>query len=222
MELLTTKNLKTMKGEKLGYFTGILHLAPYDTSGKNVCPNATEGCSSSCLNTSGHGRYQRTQRARIRRTLEFLNERKKFLAKLEKDIETVIRRSKKNGVTPAFRLNGTSDIPKLSILFAEKFAKQQFYDYTKNFKTLLLDLPENYHLTFSRSEKNEKECKKALQLGYNVAVVFEKMPETYWGYEVVSGEESDLRFLDKKGVIIGLTPKGKARRDKTGFVVRPL
>jgi hypothetical protein len=34
---------KMAKGEKLGYKTAILHFAPYDMSGKNVCPKATLG-----------------------------------------------------------------------------------------------------------------------------------------------------------------------------------
>ena len=34
---------KMAKGEKFGYKTAILHLAPYNLSGKNVCPKATTG-----------------------------------------------------------------------------------------------------------------------------------------------------------------------------------
>jgi len=37
----------------------------------------------------------------------------------------------------------------------------------------------------------------------------------------VSGDETDLRFLDKKGVVVGLTEKGLAKKDETGFVVEP-
>lgn len=64
-----------------------------------------------------------------------------------------------------------------------------------------------------------------MNLGYNVAVVFNKIPDTYLGYEVVNGEESDLRFLDGKGkkgkgLIVGLTAKGRAKHDTTNFVVR--
>lgn len=223
MEILTTKNIKTMKGEAFGYDTGLLHLAPFKISGKNVCPNASNGCAKACLFTSGHGRYPRTQNARIARNMLMYNEPEIFHAKIVKDIETIVRRAKKHGTIPAIRMNGTSDLPKLGIKYANLFPDVQFYDYTKNIRTLeRKDIPANYHLTFSRSETNEKECLKALSLGFNVAVVFEKMPETYLNHKVVTGEESDLRFLDKydEPVIIGLTAKGRAKHDTSGFVVR--
>jgi hypothetical protein len=57
-------------------------------------------------------------------------------------------------------------------------------------------------------------------MGGNVAVVFDELPKTYLGYEVINGDDTDLRFLDKKGVVVGLKAKGKGKYDKTGFVVR--
>jgi hypothetical protein len=38
---------------------------------------------------------------------------------------------------------------------------------------------------------------------------------------VFNGDESDLRFLDPKGSVIGLYAKGKAKKDTTGFVKYP-
>jgi hypothetical protein len=35
---------------------------------------------------------------------------------------------------------------------------------------------------------------------------------------VINGDESDLRFLDKQGVVVGLIEKGLAKKDETGFV----
>ena len=88
----------------------------------------------------------------------------------------------------------------------------------------------NYFLNFSRSELNDTECIKALEKGINVTVVFEKeLPNNFLGYRVIDGDQTDLRFLDNnifenvsgKGVIVGLKAKGRrAKRDKTGFVVR--
>jgi hypothetical protein len=58
-----------------------------------------------------------------------------------------------------------------------------------------------------------------LEMGGNVAVVFRnQLPQTWKGYEVVNGDENDLRFLDKQGVVIGLIEKGMAKKDATGFV----
>lgn len=226
MKLLTTKNYKTEKGLAFGYSTAILHLAPFTLSGKNVCPKASNGCAKACLNTSGHGRYAMVQNARKNRTLRFFNDKTQFELDLIEDIKTVIRRAGKNDLIPTFRINGTSDLPALAIKMAKNFENVQFYDYSKVKKTFEKELPKNYHLTFSRSETNENECIEILEKGFNVAMVFAKeLPKTYKGYKVVSGDDSDLRFLDGKGkngkgLIVGLSAKGRAKHDLTGFVVR--
>ena len=81
------------------------------------------------------------------------------------------------------------------------------------------EFPSNYHLTFSRSETNDKLCEMVLEMKGNVAVVFRnQLPETWKGYEVINGDENDLRFLDKQGVVVGLIEKGMAKKDETGFV----
>jgi hypothetical protein len=64
-----------------------------------------------------------------------------------------------------------------------------------------------------------------LKEGKNVAVVFstkkgENLPETWKGYNVVDGDKDDLRFLDPSNSIVGLRSKGKAKNDKTGFVIQ--
>ena len=103
----------------------------------------------------------------------------------------------------------------------------RFYDYTKSLKRftrfLNFELPDNYHLTYSRSEETPDALVKSLcASGGNVAVVFsERLPETWLGIEVLDGDESDLRFQDKKGCIVGLVEKGLAKKDETGFVVEP-
>ena len=113
----------------------------------------------------------------------------------------------------------------------ERFSDVQFYDYTKNytrFKSFTAERPSNYHLTFSRSEENEDKCFEMLDKGVNVAFVFKTskkkpMPTEYKGYRVIDGDEHDLRFLQAgdeiPGVIIGLSAKGDARKDTSGFVI---
>ena len=69
MNLLTLSNAKTVKGEKQGFLTGILYLKPYTSGGhKNVCPSATLGCISGCLNSAGRGRFDLVQNGRQRKT----------------------------------------------------------------------------------------------------------------------------------------------------------
>lgn len=211
MKLFTEahSNPKTAKGIAKGFLTAILHLAHAKTSGYNVCKWASALCMKDCLDHKGRGAMKPTKTARVRRTRFYFEDRQGFMAQLEKEIVKHIAKASRKGLTPCFRLNGTSDLPDLAIEMAWKFPTVQFYDYTKSLETLLRDdLPSNYHLTFSRSETNETECKIALANGFNVAVIFEDLPETLWGYPVIDGDETDLRFLDRQGVIVGLTPKG--------------
>ncbi len=242
MKLLSTGNPKILKGTKQGYNTYILHLAPYNLSGYQTCPKATAGCAAACLNTAGRGGMFKKgettnviQQARIRKTQFFFEERNGFMEWLVSDIEKAIKQSARLNLIPVFRLNGTSDLSfeKYSVIrngvqydnifFA--FPEVQFYDYTKILGRKIKNIP-NYHLTFSAADGNDSDVAKAIEQGYNVATVFgikktEPMPEFYNGLPVFNGDDSDLRFLDPKGVIVGLYAKGKAKKDTSGFVKYP-
>lgn len=219
-----TSNAKLAKGIKKGFKTYGLSLAPYTLSGKNLCPHASEGCALACLNTSGLGKMQSVQKARIAKTKEFLNNREAFVSTLEKEIDSKVKNAKKKMEKIAFRLNVLSDLPWYNIVDMEKNSDISFYDYTPNLSRMIQflkgELPSNYHLTFSRKENNQAQCELILAMGGNVAVVFDKLPQTYLGKPVIDGDETDLRFLDPKGVIVGLKAKGKAKNDTSGFVVK--
>ena len=218
---------KTVKGEKHKYLTGILYLAPASLSGYNVCAMAGN-CKEPCLNTSGHGQFDKTQQIRIGKTQLLFTDRALFLASLRYDIETLIQRARNRGAEwkPAVRINGTSDLPWLALMMATEFPEVQFYDYTK------IRYPErrirsNYWLTFSHdgNERNVAECMRVLTLGINVSVVFgvkkgAPLPETWNGYRVVDGDVTDLRFQDGHGVVVGVRAKGKAKKTYSPFVVR--
>jgi Gene product 88 len=232
MKLLTAaaSNAKTAKNLQFDqYLTYILHLAPARLSGYNVCPQASAGCIAACLNTAGRGAFSNVQQARIRKTHWLMKQRADFLQALCKDLDAVVRKATKLGKTAVVRLNGTSDLqweniklPNGKSIF-ETYASIQFYDYTKILRRLekLSVAPiANYHLTFSKSETNDNECVRALQLGYNVAVVFADVPPMYMGAQVVDGDGHDLRFLDAPGSVVALKAKGKARKDESGFVVQ--
>ena len=243
MKLLSTGNPKILKGMAQGYNTYILHLAPANVSGYETCPKRTAGCTAACLNTAGRGgmfkRGESTnviQEARKRKTRLFFENRTEFMRLLVADIELAIKQSKRLGLVPVFRLNGTSDLSfeKYEVVRNEKlfrnifsaFAEVQFYDYTKVLGRKVTAI-ENYHLTFSAADGNDADVVKAIQQGYNVATVFGikktlRMPETYVGLPVFNGDESDLRFLDPKGVVVGLYAKGKAKKDTSGFVKFPV
>ena len=226
MKLLSTANPKIQKGAKLGYLSFILHLAPADLSGKETCPKRTTGCTAACLNTAGRGgmfkRGETTnmiQQARIRKTKWFFEDREGFMLQLEKDIRQGIKQAARLGLTPVFRLNGTSDLSWEKYGIIEKFPNIQFYDYTKVLGRKVAHLP-NYHLTFSAADGNEADVARAVREGMNVAVVFDRLPEQYMGRRVVDADDHDLRFLDPKNTIAGLKAKGRARKDTSGFVRR--
>ena len=242
MRLLSVGNPKVLKGLKQGYNTYILHLAPAKLSGYETCPKRTIGCTDSCLNLAGRGGMfkkgettNNIQKARIRKTKMFFENRVEFMADLVKDIELAIKQSEKKGLIPVFRLNGTSDLSfekyevirngKLYRNIFSAFPDNIFYDYTKVLGRKIQDIP-NYSLTFSAADGNDTDVFKAITQGYNIAVVFGikktlPMPDSYLGLPVFNGDESDLRFLDPKQVIVGLYAKGKAKKDVTGFVKYP-
>ncbi len=242
MKLLSTGNPKVLKGMKQGFNTYILHLAPANVSGYETCPKRTAGCTAACLNLAGRGgmfkRGETTnviQEARKRKTKLFFENRTEFMVQLVKDIELAIKQSAKLDLVPVFRLNGTSDLSfekyevvRNGVTYRNIFAAfpdVQFYDYTKILGRKFRDIP-NYHLTFSAADGNDGDVLKAIAQGYNIATVFgikktEPMPESYNGLPVFNGDDSDLRFLDPKGVVVGLYAKGKAKKDTTGFVKFP-
>jgi hypothetical protein len=235
-QLFTFDNGKTPKGEKQGYLTAIMYLAPARLSGYQMCPFACLAqCEDPCLNTAGRGKFDNVQKARIRKTLMYHQFPNEFNALLISEMNRAQRKANRMGLTLVVRLNGTSDIAweneyiGFSMTIFEMFPKIQFYDYTK--APTRHKLPDNYHLTFSYSgvESYKPIVAKwdSKRVTQNMAVVFDKRPnfitypDSIFATTVIDGDENDLRFLDKRDVIVGLTAKGNAKNDTTGFVVRP-
>jgi hypothetical protein len=231
--LSVSSDAKTIKGETLGFLTGILYLAPATTTKWNTCSMAkTAKCDVACLNSAGRGAFSSVQLARINKTTWFFTERNTFMQQLVVDIAKLIKKANKKGLQPLVRLNGTSDIRWESVAFTgvdgieyvnifAAFPDVTFYDYTKDANRK--DLPSNYDVTFSYSgvEGFQPYVEKALLNNMRMAVVFRKeqdIPQSFMGIPVVSGDKSDVRHLDDK-VIVGLYAKGKAKLDQTGFVV---
>jgi hypothetical protein len=234
--LLTTGNPKTAKGEGYGFLTAIMHFAPAKLAGFEVCSGRTVGCTASCLVFAGRGAFDpKILDARIRRTKFFRADREAFMARLEKEIRSHVKRAAKHGLKPAVRLNGTSDIPWENVKYGdakrtifETFPDVQFYDYTKLPMRAKKILPPNYDLTFSLAESNERAAEYAASKGMRVAVVFGNadapgrrkwnLPATFKGMTVIDADAHDLRFTEDQGVVCGLKAKGHARKDQTGFV----
>jgi len=189
-KLLSTANTKIQKGTKYGYLSFILHLAPADLSGREVCPKRTAGCTQACLNTAGRGGMFRKgentnviQQARIRKTKYFFENREGFMQDLVTDIMKAVNFARRKGLKPVFRLNGTSDlswekypVPMHGKNIFDAFSTLQFYDYTKVLGRKVADIP-NYHLTFSAADGNDADVERAIEQGMNVAAVFDEIPK---------------------------------------------
>ena len=237
--LTISADSKTVKGEKLGYLTGILYLSPHKISGKNFCPFATIGCIGGCLNTAGRGQMDCIQEARLKRSIYMITDKENFMLELYRRIQGLIKKADNLNLIPVIRLNGTSDLRFENLKFnynnkkrtlMQIFKTAQFYDYTKYpLESGRWDnLPPNYDLTYSLAENNQVQALQLLQAGKRVAVVYRnklpkyqsfKIGEYVYKYPVIDADTSDLRFNDPGGYICGLKAKGKAKKDTSGFVL---
>lgn len=223
--LLSQANHKQQLG--VGFLSVGLTLTPRATgrSGRNLCPFATPGCAQSCFADYDRLAWPQSKRAAVARTRLLAEDPERFLAMLTEELRREEKRAAKLSLPLVCRLNVVSDLPferEFPPLFAE-FPRVQFMDYTKDISRVLDPCrPGHYHLTFSRSERNEADCLRALAAGHNVTVVFRRppFPPAWRGYAVVDGDASDLRFLDPRPCVVALKAKGAgARRDRTGFVL---
>lgn len=219
---------KTSKGVTLGYLTGILYLSPSDLfTETSLCPYASAECRSVCLFGAGRGQFYSTTRARVVRTLAYLNDPERFIFTIRDSIKKLQKKAKRLNLIPVIRLNGTSDINWSQynlkddlehIDIFEYFGNIQFYDYTKDPRKAINNKHTNYHITFSDSGVNQVMIRKQ-PTEINIAVVFNNsLPDIYHGRRVIDGDLNDLRFLDPKGIVVGLRAKGKAKKLNNSFI----
>ena len=228
-------NAKTIKGEKYGIKTAILYLMPAKQGGTQLCPMAkTAGCEKACLFTAGRGAMNSVMLSRLRKTLYFNQYRELFMQQLHNELIRERAKAKRKGYKLIVRLNGTSDIRWENIAVSgyanimQALPDIQYYDYSKLANRR--NVPANYDITFSYSgvEAYQPFVQKAIANGERIAVVFRDRSiveamlangETFLGLPVIDGDNSDIRHIEPKGVIVALYAKGKARRDQSGFVV---
>ena len=230
---LLGSNTKTEKAKGLGIRTAALSLAPHKESvpygGRNMCLKASEGCAAACLIHAGCNGLPYNSLLRIAKTLAFQFNRDAFTALLNAELGRHIRNSLKAGMVPAFRSQTLHDHPSYGRKIAQRFPDLKVYDYTAIVSFAVKHklegtMPENFHLTVSRKEFRHPDSLRALRAGLNLAVVFAgPFPTTFAGVRVISGDEHDARFLDPKGVVVGLKLKGtkaakQAARD-SGFAI---
>ena len=226
------------------YLTMVSYLPPADSSGKwDFCVWKTPGCMAVCLviasGRMNHGAETLASRdfdmnktvvtqAMMKRAELFMADRPAFIYQMIVEIQSHLNTARRKGIKAAVRPNGTTDIPWESVapVIFTIFAEIQFYDYTKAPLKVRRNAPANYHLTFSRAEtlENQRTAAEWIAAGHNAAVVFSSdkysLPETFEGMPVLNGDLHDMRFKDLPGHWVGLSAKGAAKKDTSGFVVQ--
>lgn len=237
---------KVEKGEALGWRTFVSYLPP----GGALCPWVTVGCRSVCLGRNAGRmvmkgpRAAQDRRARQLQALLHVGGVAAAARAYVEDLPKVVSSGQR--AYTAVRVNGSSDLPLLADAVAAELVARRFagriYDYTKSLRAALAYAKgaTQVHRTFSLNESNADEARQALAAGVNVAAVVEggiasveaaRLALALGATGMLDGDAHDLRFLDPDerpsaggagvGWLVVLAPKGRARRDATGFVVRP-
>lgn len=219
--------------------TWSLSLSPANTSGHEVCPWRSDGCTQVCVAHCGRAvMYATVPAARIRKTRAFFARRAEFLARVVKELYNANKWCRDRGVIGRVRLNTFSDLPFEQWIVLSAFDSLRFYDYTKSIararRAATGDaLYDNYRLCYSLNERSdERSVMNLIDAGGTVAVVLgdvryvnsknkEPMPAEWNGRPLIDGDESDDRANDPRGVFVGLRLKGtkafKAAGIASGF-----
>lgn len=210
---LITRSAKSAKCTAFGWLQGTTYLAPHSSVAKRtLCAGSTKGCRATCLaENSGHMPMRAPSMARASRTLLLLARPDLFHDLLHAEIGALARSAHRQGLKPAYRYNGGSDLePPESTLAHCSLAGVTAYDYTKVLKRLHVQRIAPYHLTYSYSGSV---ASRAAAFGYlehggTVSVVFaDDLPDEWEGWPVVDGDAHDLTFLHPPGSVIGLRLK---------------
>jgi hypothetical protein len=196
-----------------------LTLAPAGASGYQLCPWRSPECEAACLGiTSGRSRFSNVQQARITKTRQLMESPYAFMRQLLDELQRLYSFSGRRDW--ALRLNVLSDIPWENLCPDLLTFTDNNYDYTKSFDRAMKSLrwDHKYRLVLSHSGHNWDQCACYLDHGGTVAAVFDTprgqlVPRKWRGYKVIDGDLSDARWLDPKGVIVGLRAKGSIDLD---------
>ncbi len=198
---------------------------------KPLCSHFSAGCEKVCLRYSGQLVFGTSAAARILRTMLFIHHREIFLAYVLRDLKKLERKAHKLGKILVVRFDTLSDTdPEIYRAIMDAMPVSGFVDYTKDpgkyQRYLAGQLHAHHHLTFSRSETNEKQAAFFVSQGGTATVVVRDeetmeryLRDGYKGRPCVDGTISDRRWDDPKGHWVLLTALGKARNDTSGFVV---
>jgi len=232
MFLLTDGNSKTAKSRGFGWKTWTLELLPHSAGiDFNVCEFSTPGCRKHCVVWSGHGKVPAVIEARRRRKILFARNPAAFHSMLLFDFVDARKFAERKQVRAAIRPNAFSDVPWEERLRLDHWPDIQFYDYTKDWDRAMRfvdgELPDNYHLVYSWSDREQDECpiRTAKEHGVSIALPGDK---DKWRaackkarVPFVDGDEHDMTFLHEPGSLIVLKPKGSLIKANSPFKIQP-
>lgn len=226
-------------------------LAPSKRSGVvNVCPHATAACILVCvLWFAGRTVTKTVREAATKRTRLWFYDPARFYARLNRELASLARKAARDGVRAFCRTNVASDIDHPREVY-EQHPVITFYNYTKNVGHAMSygrgELPANYHVSYSVSERSTFADVRALNdLGVNMVVVFDshyfgplhrygavparvifrdRTTGEEFATDTVDGDTHDLRTpeFDGRGVVVALRAKGskslRERAAQMGFI----
>ena len=202
--------------------------APFRYAGLSLFPDAelcpgskAAGCADTCLAEQGRGRFDNVRAARLRKVDFLRSDRAAFLDQLHRELTNFEKLCARTGERGAVRLNVLSDVRWETLGIPQAHPELLFIDYTKR-AARLGKTPDNYRLIFSYSGRPQyrNQNRRAFQTDAPVAVVFRGgFPRAFRGRPVIDGDRDDIANAFATGQIVGLTPKGSARRDRSGFVI---
>ena len=202
--------------------------APFRYAGLSLFPDAelcpgskAAGCADTCLAEQGRGRFDNVRAARLRKVDFLRSDRVAFLDQLHRELFNFEKLCERTGERGAVRLNVLSDVRWETLGIPQAHPELLFIDYTKR-AARLGKTPDNYRLIFSYSGRPQyrNQNRRAFQTDAPVAVVFRGgLPRMFRGRPVIDGDRDDIANAFATCQIVGLTPKGSARRDRTGFVI---
>lgn len=202
-------NTKLQKGDRvnLGFEATPATLATLEF---NSCEAATS-CKLTCLVfatmtamfESKTGKLCNTLKKRIRRLFLLLNATDFCIQKINLEIESAALAG-----PVAVRLNVFTDIEWTRYGINFNAPGVTWYDYTKvKARAGRSDYP--IDITYSASERDRVEDLLEVLRHSRVAMVFpgKTLPEEWNGFPVIDGDETDNRYLEPKGVVVGLRQK---------------
>ena len=135
----------------------VAYRSPHVEAGRMNCSALTRGCKAACLVSTGQMIYDSSRRSRIKKSMLRHHFPFAYMATYAKELARFERYCTKRGLVPVVRDGGTDENGD-GAGWARMFPNIQFYDYRKDRLVEVIakagvELPSNYHVTFSLSER---------------------------------------------------------------------